>query len=92
PEGCAAILWKDASYSLRASWELRLTADELLKLRIIDRVVAEPGEGAHTDHPEAARLLKDVLRDSLNSVKDVNPEERLVLRYRMMRSLGVFNQ
>lgn len=90
PEGCAAILWKDASYSMRASGGLRLTADELLKLKVVDQVVAEPGEGAHTDYQEAARLLKEALHRSLNSLKEISPEERLVSRYHKMRGLGVF--
>ncbi|MCA1635887.1 MAG: acetyl-CoA carboxylase carboxyltransferase subunit alpha, partial [Acidobacteria bacterium] len=66
PEGCAAILWKDSSKSKLAAESLRLTAKDLFKLKIIDEVVEEPGEGAHESFDEAAFLLERALKKQLN--------------------------
>src|ERR671919_1706306 len=57
PEGCAAILWKDAKLADRAATGLRLTAQDLYKEKIVDQIISEPPGGAHTDYDQAARLL-----------------------------------
>jgi acetyl-CoA carboxylase carboxyl transferase subunit alpha len=88
PEGCAAILWKDAEQSPLAAENLRLTAEDLYRQGIVDRVVAEPGEGAHTSFDEAASLLQAALRDCLREVQSISPEDRLERRYRKLRALG----
>ncbi|MBK6428775.1 MAG: acetyl-CoA carboxylase carboxyltransferase subunit alpha [Blastocatellia bacterium] len=92
PEGCAAILWKDSSQAARAAEALRITAPELLELGIIDRVVPEPGEGAHADFDEAARLLGDSLAEALASVADIRPEQRLIDRYDKFRRMGRYTE
>jgi acetyl-CoA carboxylase carboxyl transferase subunit alpha len=92
PEGCAAILWKDSSQAARAAEALRITAPELLELGIIDRVVPEPGEGAHADFDEAARLLGDSLAEALASVADIRPEQRLIERYDKFRRMGRYTE
>ena len=92
PEGCAAILWKDSSQAARAAEALRITAPELLELGIIDRVVPEPGEGAHADFDEAARLLGDSLAEALASVADIRPEQRLIARYDKFRRMGRYTE
>ena len=89
PEGCAAILWKDAAEAPRAAESLRLTAEDLRRLGIVDRVVAEPGEGAHTSFDEAADLLRDALSEALREASSFTPEERLERRYRKLRVLGL---
>lgn len=89
PEGCAAILWKDSTKSMRAAESLRLTAEDLLKLKIVDEVVEEPGGGAHESFDEAARLLEKSLARRLEHSLSLNPHERLARRYRRIRSLGV---
>ncbi|MBA3440589.1 MAG: acetyl-CoA carboxylase carboxyltransferase subunit alpha [Pyrinomonadaceae bacterium] len=88
PEGCAAILWKDAGEAERAATNLRLTASELYRLGIIDRVVAEPPGGAHTTHDETARLLDDALQETLAEVTQFDPPSRLTQRYKRLRALG----
>lgn len=88
PEGCAAILWKDSTKSTRAAASLRLTAGDLLELKIIDEVVNEPEGGAQESFDEAARLLEKSLERQLNYALTLNPNERLARRYRRIRSLG----
>lgn len=88
PEGCAAILWKDAGLAPRAAEALRLTAKDLLALKIVDGIVPEPSGGAHTDADEAARLLDESLKKSLEESLSLSPAERLTRRYKKLRSLG----
>lgn len=88
PEGCAAILWKDTAQSQRAAESLRLTAGDLHRLEVVDRIVAEPSSGAHTSYDEAARLLDKELEESLVMASGMTPSERLVRRYRRLRMLG----
>ncbi|HEY0077962.1 MAG TPA: acetyl-CoA carboxylase carboxyltransferase subunit alpha [Pyrinomonadaceae bacterium] len=89
PEGCAAILWKDAAEAPRAAEQLRLTAEDLHRLGIVDHVVAEPPKGAQTSFDEAARLLGESLRESLSEALKLSTEERLARRYRKLRALGL---
>ncbi len=88
PEGCAAILWKDAAEAPRAAESLRLTAIDLRRLGIVDQVVPEPNAGAHSDIDEAARLLDIVLIESLKMVLKLSATERKSRRYQKMRALG----
>jgi acetyl-CoA carboxylase carboxyl transferase subunit alpha len=89
PEGCAAILWKDAAEAPRAAQYLRLTAEDLHQQGIIDRVVAEPATGAHTSLDESAQLLRIALSESLGEALKLSTEERLARRYEKLRALGV---
>ncbi len=89
PEGCAAILWKDASQSTQAAQCLRLTAPDLQHLGIIDVVVAEPSGGAHVSHIESARLLEASLWDSLEILSNTSLSERQKTRYSKLRALGL---
>lgn len=88
PEGCAAILWRDAARKVEAAEALRLTAPDLLKLGIIDEVVKEPIGGAHTNHGQAATLLDAALADSLEQVRRVAGPARLEARYQKFRRMG----
>jgi acetyl-CoA carboxylase carboxyl transferase subunit alpha len=88
PEGCAAILWKNASEAPRASQSLRLTAPDLLELKIVDRIIPEPAGGAHTSHEEAAKALDAALEKALSEVLELSPGERLRRRYNKLRSFG----
>ncbi len=88
PEGCAAILWKDAAKSHLAAEGLKLTAQELLQLGVIDEIVGEPGEGAHTDHDRAAQMLDEVLSEKFNSLRGKAIHELRRRRYEKIRSLG----
>ena len=88
PEGCAAILWKSAEQASRASTSLRLTAEDLLELNIIDKVIAEPLDGAHTSIEGAARELEKALLESLEAAEKLSARERLERRYQKLRRLG----
>ncbi|HJQ34860.1 MAG TPA: acetyl-CoA carboxylase carboxyltransferase subunit alpha [Pyrinomonadaceae bacterium] len=88
PEGCAAILFKDAAEAPRAAEYLRLTAPELHRAGLVDAVVAEPQGGAQTDWDETARLLDAALGESLQRTAALAPEERLTRRYKKLRAMG----
>jgi acetyl-CoA carboxylase carboxyl transferase subunit alpha len=88
PEGCAAILWRDAGRKVEAAEALRLTAPDLKKFGVIDEIVGEPIGGAHTDHERAATLLDAALERSLGDVWAMEPSERLDARYRKFRAMG----
>ncbi|MDH7578100.1 MAG: acetyl-CoA carboxylase carboxyltransferase subunit alpha [Bacillota bacterium] len=90
PEGCAAILWKDAGRAPEAAAALKLTAPELLELGVIDGMVPEPLGGAHRDPPGAAENLRQVLRKGLDELKQVNIDAIVFNRWNRLRSIGKF--
>ena len=90
PEGCSAILWRDGEHAQEAAEALRLTAQDLLRLGIIDRIVPEPEGGAHLDPPGAAALLQQHLRAVLRDLRRI-PRRRLLRdRYAKYRHVGRF--
>jgi len=90
PEGCAAILWRDAGEAKKAAAAFKPDAAHCLELGVIDAIVPEPEGGAHTNHPEAARLLGESLREQLDELADVPGDELRRRRRAKFRSLGVF--
>ena len=83
-EGCAAILWQDGkSPEMRekAATALRVTAQDLFELRVIDEIIPEPEGGAHTDHDAAAKIIQDTLNRTIEELRKLRPE-RLVRRRR----------
>ena len=88
PEGCAAILWKDSKQADQAAAGLRLTAQHLFKEGIVDQIIDEPAEGAHTDHDAAARYLDAALTRQLAEAVSLSQEERLSRRYSKLRKFG----
>jgi acetyl-CoA carboxylase carboxyl transferase subunit alpha len=88
PEGCAAILWRDAGRKVEAAEALKLTAPDLLGLGIIDEIVAEPVGGAHTDPAQAAAMLDTALDRALGAIKPFDIGTRLERRYRKFREIG----
>jgi len=88
PEGCAAILWRDAAKKVEATEALKITAPDLLQVRIIDEIVPEPIGGAHTNPNQAATLLDSVLQRVLGEVSALDPDARLEARYQRFRALG----
>jgi acetyl-CoA carboxylase carboxyl transferase subunit alpha len=88
PEGCAAILWRDAARKVEASEALKLTAPDMLKLGIVDAIVPEPVGGAHNDPDSAAGLLDRAIGSALAAVRAQAPEARLDARYDKFRSMG----
>jgi acetyl-CoA carboxylase carboxyl transferase subunit alpha len=89
PEGCAAILWKDAARAPDAASSLKLTALELKDLGIVDRIVPEPEGGAHQDWDKAAAYLAEALKESLAEVHAMADSDRLKRRYERFRRMGV---
>jgi acetyl-CoA carboxylase carboxyl transferase subunit alpha len=87
PEGCAAILWKDAAQSSLAAESLKLTAVDLLELGLIDAIVPEPEGGAHIAAQEAAKMLDSALWESLTNQLSLSDAERQSQRYKKLRKL-----
>jgi acetyl-CoA carboxylase carboxyl transferase subunit alpha len=92
PEGCAAILWKDRAAAAKAAEALKITAKDLLALRLTDEVIPEPLGGAHQDLALAASNLKTHLLRNLEELLPVQPVERLRLRYEKFRAFGHFQE
>lgn len=90
PEGCASITWRDPMMKARAAHALKPTAPEMLRLGLIDEVVAEPAGGAHLDPAAAATLLGDALGRHLDELQQLNPEQLCAHRYQRLRALGGF--
>jgi acetyl-CoA carboxylase carboxyl transferase subunit alpha len=88
PEGCAAILWRDANRKVEAAEALKLTAPDLLARGIVDVIVPEPAGGAHTDIEQAAALLDLALADALSSLTSLDAARRLNDRYDKFRQIG----
>jgi acetyl-CoA carboxylase carboxyl transferase subunit alpha len=88
PEGCAAILWRDAGRKIDAAEALKLTAPDLLQLGVIDEIVPEPVGGAHTDPAQAAAMLDTALDRALGAARAVEVESRLDARYQKFRRMG----
>src|SRR5262245_5495480 len=87
PEGCAAILWRDASKKVEAAAALKLTAPDLLEAGLIDEIIREPTGGAQTDAPAAAMLLDEALTRALASARAMPAGTRLDRRYEKFRSM-----
>jgi acetyl-CoA carboxylase carboxyl transferase subunit alpha len=90
PEGCAAILWRDAGEAKKAAAAFKPDAAHCLELGVVEGIVPEPRGGAHTDHDEAARFLAAALKGALDDVENLDPEERRRARQRKFRAMGVF--
>lgn len=90
PEGCAAILWKDGARAPEAARQLKITAQDLLRLEVVDEVVPEPPGGAHQDHAAAAKLVGKALSDALAAFDGMDGDAIAQHRYDRFRKLGAF--
>jgi acetyl-CoA carboxylase carboxyl transferase subunit alpha len=90
PEGCAAILWRDAGKKMEAAAALKLTAPDLLKAGIIDRIIPEPVGGAHADPDATIAFVDGVLDEVLREVSALDSPTRLARRYDKFRNMGRF--
>jgi acetyl-CoA carboxylase carboxyl transferase subunit alpha len=90
PEACSAILWRDRKHAAEAAEALKLTAQDLLKLEVVDEVVPEPEGGAHRDYEVAAANLANALRQNLQRLLQTPIEDLLKKRYKKFRALGNF--
>jgi acetyl-CoA carboxylase carboxyl transferase subunit alpha len=92
PEGCAAILWRDAKRKEDASEALRLSAPDLLGLELIDAIVKEPVGGAHNDYALAAALVDEALVSHLTELEALDASARTDARYQKFRAMGRLGQ
>ncbi len=92
PEGCAAILWEDAKRAKEAAEVLRITAPDLLKLGVVDGVIAEPPGGAHRSWERAAEEVRGALRSVLAELRGLTGDELVQRRYAKFRRMGVFEE
>ena len=89
PEGCAAILWRDASQAQKAASAFKPDAAHCLELGVIDGIVPEPAGGAHTDHDAAAQLLKETVVQTFGELEGVSTDELRRSRREKFRMMGV---
>jgi acetyl-CoA carboxylase carboxyl transferase subunit alpha len=88
PEGCASIMWRDSSKAEIAAEALRITATDLLEMKLVDTIIPEPEGGAHMDPVESARLLDVALQNSLRELTGIPVPELLQRRYEKFRRMG----
>jgi acetyl-CoA carboxylase carboxyl transferase subunit alpha len=88
PEGCAAILWRDAKRKVEAAEALKITAPDLIALGLVDEIIKEPIGGAHNDYEEATRLMDDAISRHLAELQLLSSSERLDGRYKKFRAMG----
>jgi acetyl-CoA carboxylase carboxyl transferase subunit alpha len=92
PEGCASILWRDAGKAAEAAEALKLTAPHLYEMKVIDKMIEEPGSGAHEDYETMAKRLKAALLSGLKELLALDVETLLEQRYQKYRQMGVFSE
>ncbi|SES75524.1 acetyl-CoA carboxylase carboxyltransferase subunit alpha [Anaerobranca gottschalkii] len=90
PEGCAAILWKDATRAKEAAEALKLTADDLYRLKIIDEIIPEPQGGAHKDIEKTMAAVKEGIERHLDILSGFTPDELVKRRYQRLRRIGEY--
>lgn len=90
PEGCASILWRDSAKFADAAEALKITSKDLLELGIIDEEIPEPLGGAHTDHSEMAKSMKETILRVLEKLSKMSADELRAQRYEKFRKMGRF--
>ncbi len=92
PEGCASILWRTRDEAPTAAFAMKMTAQDQLALGVVDEVIPEPAEGAHTDHAETARRLKEAIVRELDRLTAIPADVLVEQRYRRYRALGPYGE
>ncbi len=92
PEGCAAILWKDAAQRERAADALKLTAQDLLRLQLVDEIIPEPVGGAHLDPDATGEAVRDALIRHLGELRKVKPDKLVRKRAEKFGAMGAFTE
>jgi len=92
PEGCAAILWNNGAKASEAAELLKITAQDLFQMKVIDEVVEEPVGGAHRDPRRAAELLKEAVVRNLAEIRNIPIDDLLKQRYERLRRIGTFDE
>jgi acetyl-CoA carboxylase carboxyl transferase subunit alpha len=90
PESCSSILWRDWDHKQEAARVLKMTAEDLYRMQIVDQVVPEPKGGAHMDHAQAAELLRPILRNCLERLGKLPVDDLLKRRQEKLRRLATF--
>jgi acetyl-CoA carboxylase carboxyl transferase subunit alpha len=90
PEACSAILWRDRRHAAEAAEALKLTAQDLLKLEVVDEIVREPEGGAHRDYDSVTTNMGNALRHNLKRISAIPIDELLTKRYEKFRRIGSF--
>lgn len=90
PESCSSILWRTWEYKEQAAEALKLTSEDLLELKIIDRIIPEPLGGAHTDHKLIAVTLKEALKEELENLMKIKPDKLVSNRLEKFGKMGVY--
>ena len=88
PEGCAAILWRDAANAPQAAEAMKVTADDLLEFKVIDNIILEPEGGAHRDPDGAAKLVKSEILQMLNELSQIPVDKLLEMRVEKFSKMG----
>ena len=92
PESCSSILWRSWDQKEKAAEQLKLTADYMYEFGLIDGIIPEPVGGAHWDYDEAANLLKPYLINTINELKQMDPEERVRKRIEKFNKMGFWDE
>jgi acetyl-CoA carboxylase carboxyl transferase subunit alpha len=90
PESCSSILWRSWEYKEQAAEALKLTAEDLLEQKIIDRIIPEPLGGAHKNHQDAAQNLKEALIEELDKLVKIKPDKLVDSRIEKFGRMGEF--
>ncbi len=90
PEGCASILWRSRDEARTAAAAMRMTAPDQVDLGVVDMIIAEPGDGAHTDHPATARSVRAAILSALHRLTGLTTAELLATRYARLRGMGAY--
>ena len=92
PEGCASILWRDASYSAQAAEAMKITAKSLLELGVIDEIIPEPPGGAHEDYVNTAEAIKPIILKYLKKLTPLSPSKLISRRFDKYAAMGKFTK
>ncbi|KAA0261899.1 MAG: acetyl-CoA carboxylase carboxyl transferase subunit alpha, partial [Chlorobiota bacterium] len=92
PESCSSILWRSWEYKEQAAEALKLTAQDLLPLKVIDRIIPEPLGGAHKNHQEMADILKGILVEELTNLVKIKPDKLVDSRIEKFAGIGAYQE
>lgn len=92
PEGCAAILWRDSARADLAADAMKVTSQDLLDMKILDKIIPEPPGGAHRDHDKAAAILKQTILEELEQLKQIPPETLIYNRIEKFGKMGFWDE
>jgi acetyl-CoA carboxylase carboxyl transferase subunit alpha len=92
PEAAAAILWRDSAKAPEAAENMRITAQDLYALGVVDEIIPEPEGGAHRDYPAAAKSVGDAITRALDALSDLSVEALLEQRYHKYRNISFFHE